>query len=45
MIKRAAIDDADALAALAIRMWTGHDPDALAEEFRALMNSAIQITI
>ena len=34
MIKRAGLEDADALAALAIRMWTGHDPDGLTEEFR-----------
>ena len=39
MIKKADIKDAEALAALAIRMWTDHDPDDLAEEFRALIKN------
>lgn len=37
MIRRAAIEDANSLAALAIQMWTDHDPGALAEEFRELI--------
>ena len=37
MIKRADIEDADVLTALAIRMWTDNDPDELAEEFRQLI--------
>ena len=36
MITRAGIEDAEALAGLAIRMWTDHDPQDLAEEFRRL---------
>lgn len=39
MIKRAETEDAGALAALAIQMWTDHDPDALTEEFRELINN------
>ena len=35
MIKRANRKDAGILAGLAIRMWTDHDPEELAEEFRA----------
>ena len=34
MIKRADMEDAAVLAALAIQMWTDHDPGELAEEFR-----------
>lgn len=37
MIKRAVKEDADVLAALAIQMWTDHDPDELTEEFRKLI--------
>ena len=37
MIKRAEIEDAAALAGLAVRMWTSHAPDELAAEFRELM--------
>ena len=37
MIKRAETRDAEALASLAIQMWTEHDPAELAEEFRALL--------
>ena len=40
MIKRAVPGDADALAALALQMWTEHDPDELAEEFRGLIQNA-----
>ncbi len=36
MVKRARIEDAEALAGLAIQMWTGHDLEDLAEEFRQL---------
>ena len=36
MIRKADKKDADVLAALAVQMWTGHDPDELAEEFREL---------
>ena len=39
MIKRAEVEDADVLAGLAIQMWTDHDPDGLAEEFRALLKN------
>ena len=39
MIKRAEIEDAGALAGLAIPMWTDHDPDGLAEEFRELIKN------
>ena len=36
MVKRAGIEDAGALAGLAIQMWTEHDREDLAEEFRKL---------
>ena len=36
MISRARIEDAEALAGLAIQMWTDHDPKTLTEEFRHL---------
>ena len=39
MIKRAGIQDADALAALAGQMWTEHAPDELAAEFRELIKN------
>lgn len=39
MIQRAKWEDAEALANLAIRMWTDHDPADLAEEFRRLVTS------
>ncbi|MBQ6163174.1 MAG: GNAT family N-acetyltransferase [Clostridia bacterium] len=39
MIRRAGKEDADVLAALAIRMWSEHDPDELAEEFRELIGN------
>ena len=39
MIKRAEIQDAGDLAALAVRMWTDHAPDELAAEFRKLIMS------
>ena len=35
-IKRAGTDDAEALAGLAIQMWTDHDPKDLEAEFRKL---------
>ena len=38
MIRRAERKDAETLAALAIRMWTGHTPEELTEEFRALLD-------
>ncbi len=37
MIRRAGIEDAEVLADLAIRMWTDHVPEDLAEEFRRLV--------
>ena len=37
MIKRAGIEDAEALAALAIQMWPDHDLKDLTEEFRRLV--------
>ena len=40
MIKRAQKEDAEALAALAIQLWPGHDPAELAEEYRALTQDA-----
>ena len=40
MIKKADINDADIVAALAVQMWTGHDPGELAEEFRELLKNA-----
>ncbi len=39
MIKRADIEDAEALAALAIQMWTDNDPVGLTEEFRELIKN------
>ena len=39
MIKRAGIQDADTLAALAAQMWTEHAPDELAAEFRELIQN------
>ena len=39
MIKKADTEDADALAALAIQMWTDHDPDGLKGEFRELIKN------
>ena len=38
-IKRAQIEDAEALAALAIQMWTDHVPEDLTEEFRRLVTN------
>lgn len=41
LVKRAKTEDAEALARLAIQMWTDHDSKELAEEFRELaMNQA-----
>ena len=40
MIKRADMEDAEALAALAIQMWADNDPDELTEDFRALIKNA-----
>ena len=37
MIKRAGMEDADALAALAMQLWPEHEPRELAEEFREAM--------
>ncbi len=42
MIKRANRKDAGILAGLAIRMWTDHDPEELAEEFRRLAANYIR---
>ena len=39
MMKRAVMDDAAALAALAIQMWTEHEPEELTEEFRELIRN------
>ena len=39
MIKRAGIEDAGALAALAVQMWKDHSPDELAEEFHRLIKN------
>lgn len=39
MIRRACLEDADVLAALAIQMWTDNDPDELTEEFRESMKN------
>ena len=39
MIKRAEIEEADALAALARQLWPEHGPDELSEEFRELITS------
>lgn len=36
MIKRAKMEDAEILAALAVQMWTDHDPEDMTEEFREL---------
>ena len=33
------MEDAAALAALAIQMWTDHDPDGLTEDFRELIKN------
>ena len=40
MIKRAEREDAAALAALAVQMWTSHAPDELQEEFRETIGCA-----
>ncbi len=37
MIKKAKAEDAEMLAALALQMWTDHDPENLAEEFHELV--------
>ncbi len=37
MIKRAKVEEAEILAALAIQMWTEHDSEDMAEEFRELV--------
>ena len=37
MIKKATLEDAEILAALAIQMWTDHVPENMAEEFRELV--------
>lgn len=37
MIKKACIEDADILAALAVQMWSDHDPDELTDEFREVL--------
>ena len=39
MIKRARIEDAAALAALAVQMWTDHPPKALVKDFRELIQN------
>ena len=39
MIKRAGTEDAGVLAGLAVQMWTEHDPEELAEEFRELADN------
>ena len=39
MIKRAKIEDAEALAGLAIQMWTDHDPEDLTAEFRQVVTN------
>ena len=39
MIKRADTKDAPVLAALAAQLWTDHDPDKSAEEFRDLIQN------
>ena len=39
MIRKAQIQDAEAIAGLAIRMWGDHDPNDLANEFRELISS------
>ena len=37
MIKRAKVEDAEILAGLAIQMWTEHEPEEMADEFRKLV--------
>ena len=37
MIHRAGIEDAEALAGLAVQMWTDNDPEDMAAEFRRLV--------
>ncbi len=37
MIRRAKVEDAEILAALALQMWTDHDPEDMAKEFRELV--------
>ena len=37
MIKRAKVEDAEILADLALQMWTEHDSEEMAEEFRKLV--------
>ncbi|MBR6239780.1 MAG: GNAT family N-acetyltransferase [Clostridia bacterium] len=37
LIKRAGIEDAKAIAGLAIQMWTEHDMEDISEEFRRLL--------
>lgn len=39
MIKRAKAEDAGILADLAIQMWTDHDPEDMAKEFRELVKN------
>ena len=39
MIRKAQIQDAEAIAGLAVRMWDDHDPNDLANEFRELINA------
>ena len=36
MIKRANAEDAEILAALALKMWTDHDPEEMAYEFTVI---------
>ena len=40
MIKRAAAENAEILAGLAVQMWPDHDPEDMAEEFRKLVMNA-----
>lgn len=40
MIKRADLQDAAALASLAVQLWPDNDPEELAEEFRTLIMNA-----
>lgn len=42
MIKRATVEDAETLAALAMQLWTGHAPEALTAEFAALLAACEQ---
>lgn len=37
MIKRAKAEAVEILANLALKMWTDHDPEEMAEEFRELV--------